>query len=90
MHRFGPSILKTIFLVLLLFYFLHKFRFFFYDVTLFEEEIKAYSILLDIVAPFFGDQGYLVSVWHTILSHDWTFNFEGKGEKSSKHPFEKI
>ena len=38
----------------------------------------------------FGDQGYLISVWLTILSHDWTFNFKRKGEKSSKHPFEKI
>jgi len=43
-----------------------------------------------VVAPFFGDQGYLISVWLTILFHDWTFNFKRKGEKSSKHPFEKI
>jgi len=48
-------------------------------------ELRAIS-----VASFFGDQGYLISVWLTILFHDWTFNFERKGEKSSKHPFEKI
>ena len=46
--------------------------------------------LIGIVAPFFGDQGYLISVWLTILFHDWTFNFKRKGEKSSKHLFEKI
>jgi len=43
-----------------------------------------------IVASFFGGQGYLISVWLTILFHDWTFNFLGKGEKSSNYPFEKI
>jgi len=39
------------------------------------------------VASFFGDQGYLVSVWLTNLFHDWTFNFFlEKGGKSSNYP----
>jgi len=42
------------------------------------------------VASFFGDQSYLISVWLTILFHDWTFKFFKRLEKSSKTIFKRL
>jgi len=42
------------------------------------------------VASFFGGQGYLISVWLTILFHDRTFNFKKRGKKFKLSHIEEI